>query len=129
MTFHVNTNVPDEFRRFCIVGSHGMAEGDFVRNYLRIHQTPSGALLVDRSRYQGSELGMHYGGEERMAADIVRYLRAEGPLPVSVYDALESGLTAIKIDDARRTRSVIDLTETWRRFDEARAGNTAPPLA
>jgi len=65
---------------------------------------------------------MHYGGEERMAADILRYLRHEGPLPVSVYEALEAGLTAIRIDDARRTRSVIDLTETWQRFDAARAG-------
>jgi predicted dehydrogenase len=125
MAFHVNMNVPDEFRRFCIIGSHGMAEGDFVRNYFRIYQTPSGRLLLDRSRYQGSELGMHYGGEERMAADILRYLRHEGPLPVSVHEALEAGLTAIKIDDARRTRTVIDLTETWKRFDAARAGDSA----
>jgi predicted dehydrogenase len=125
LAFHVNMNVPDEYRRFCIIGSHGMAEGDFVRNYFRIHQTPSGQLLLERSRYQRTELGMHYGGEERMAADILRYLRNEGPLPVSVYEALESGLTAIRIDDARRTRSVIDLAETWQRFDAARAGTAA----
>jgi predicted dehydrogenase len=126
MTFHTNINVPDEFRRFCIIGSHGMAEGDFVRNFLRIHETPSGALLVERSCYERTELGMHYGGEERMVADILRYIRNEGPLPVSVHDALEAGLTAMKIDEARRTRSVIDLAETWRRFDEARGANGAP---
>ena len=122
LAFHVNINVPDEFRRFCVIGSHGMAEGDFVRNFFRIHQTPSGKLLLERSSYEGTELGMHYGGEERMVADILRYLRNEGPLPVSVYEALEAGLTAIKIDDARRSRSVIDLVETWQRFDAARAG-------
>ncbi len=125
MAFHLNMNVPDEFRRFCIVGSHGMAEGDFVRNYFQIHETPSGRLLLEGSQYQGSELGMHYGGEERMAADLIRYLRNQGPLPVSVYEALEAGLTAIKIDDARRTKSVIDLTETWQRFNAARAGDPA----
>jgi hypothetical protein len=122
MAFHTNMNVPDFFRRFCVVGSHGMAEGDFIRNTLRIHATPSGRLLLDRASYHRTELGIHYGGDERMAADICGHLRDGRALPVSVYDALEAGLTAIKIDDARRTRSLIDLTETWRMFDDARAG-------
>jgi predicted dehydrogenase len=122
LAFHANMNVPDFFRRFCVMGSHGMAEGDFIRNYLRIHQTPSGRLLQDNSHYHRTELGVHYGGDERMAADICGHLRDGRKLPVSVYDALESGLTAMKIDDARRSRKLIDLTETWQRFDAARAG-------
>ena len=36
LAFHTNLNVPDEHRRFCIMGTHGMAEGDFVRGFLRI---------------------------------------------------------------------------------------------
>jgi hypothetical protein len=52
---------------------------------------------------------------ERVAAHMI----SEKPLSVSVIDALEAGLTAIKIDEARRSRSVVDLTETWQRFDSA----------
>jgi predicted dehydrogenase len=38
MNFHTNLNVPDQFRRFAIMGSRGMAEGDFVRGYLDVHE-------------------------------------------------------------------------------------------
>jgi hypothetical protein len=57
-----------------------------------------------------------------MAADELANVRHGAPLPVSVYDALEAGLTAIKIDEARRSRTMIDLTETWARFDAAKLG-------
>ena len=40
MTFHTNLNVPDDFRRFAVIGAKGMAEGDFVRNYLPRHRRP-----------------------------------------------------------------------------------------
>ncbi len=33
MNFHTNLNVPDQFRRFAIMGSRGMAEGDFIRGF------------------------------------------------------------------------------------------------
>ena len=36
LAFHTNLNTPDEHRRFCVMGTHGMAEGDFVRGYLKI---------------------------------------------------------------------------------------------
>ncbi len=120
LAFHANMNVPDFFRRFCVIGSHGMAEGDFIRNYLKLHSTPAGELLLDRAAYHRTEFGVHYGGDERMASDICGHLRDGRDLPVSVYDALEAGLTAIKIDDARRTGQLLDLTETWSKFDEAR---------
>jgi predicted dehydrogenase len=122
LAFHANMNVPDFFRRFCVVGSHGMAEGDFIRNYLRIHATPSGECVLDRESYARTTFGVHYGGDERMAADVLANVRHGAPLPVSVYDALEAGLTAIKIDEARRSRTMIDLTETWARFDAAKLG-------
>jgi len=38
-------------------------------------------------------------------------------------DALEAGLTAIKIDEARKTRSVVDMRESWLTFD-ANLGKT-----
>jgi predicted dehydrogenase len=120
LAFHANMNVPDFFRRFCVVGATGMAEGDFIRNYLKIHETPSGKLVLDQSSYHRTEFGIHYGGDERMAADICGHLQDGRTLPVSVYDALEAGLTAIKIDDSRRQHRMLDLTETWQHFDAAR---------
>ena len=125
MTFHTNTNVPDQFRRFCIVGSKGMAEGDFIRNYFKVHDAVTGEKRIDTSYYT-SGLSEHYGADEKMARDIAAHLQTGAPLPVSVVDALEAGLTAIKIDEARLRRTLLDLTETWEKFDAALAGHPAP---
>ncbi len=117
MAFHANLNVPNQFRRFCVVGSKGTAEGDFVRNYFSVHAASTGQVLCER-KYAGDESD-HYGADDQMAADITKNLLHGDPLPVGVLDALEAGLTAIKIDEARRERKLIDLTETWARFDAA----------
>ncbi|MGJ4854633.1 Gfo/Idh/MocA family protein [Labrys sp. La1] len=121
LNFHTNINVPDQFRRFCVIGSKGMAEGDFVRNYFRVHDARTSEKLVDKT-YEMTELSAHYGADEQMAADIGKHLIEGAPLPVSVVDALAAGLTAIKMDEARASRAVLDLTDSWRRFDEALTG-------
>ena len=124
MTFHTNLNVPDQFRRFCVVGSKGMAEGDFVRNFYKVHDARTSRKITDVT-YQVSELSEHYGADELMAADVSNHMLHDKPLPVSVVDALEAGLLAITLDEARRTRSVIDMASIWLRFDAALHGQIA----
>ena len=116
LCFHTNMNVPDEFRRFAVVGSKGMAEGDFIRNFFKLTDAKSRETLEDKS-YQGSDLSVHYGADEQMIADIFAHMRDGAPLPVSILDGLAAGLTAIKLDEARQSRQVIDLTSMWARFD------------
>lgn len=118
MAFHTNLNVPDEHRRFMIVGARGMAEGDFMRGFLRVTDARTNDVLFDRDY---SELGGgqgHYGADEMMCADITAYLREEtDALPVSTGDALVAGIAALAIDDARTTGRVVDLSETWKTYD------------
>jgi predicted dehydrogenase len=128
LCFHTNLNVPDEYRRFAVMGAKGMAEGDFVRNFFKVHDARTGTRLVD-TVYTVSELSAHYGADEQMAADIAKHLVDGSPLPVSVVDALEAGLLALAMDDGRRSRSVIDMANTWARFDAALAGDVADHVA
>lgn len=118
LTFHTNLNVPDDFRRFAVMGAKGMAEGDFVRNFFRVTDSRTSERLKDEV-YQASSLSAHYGADEQMAEDILKHLVDGAPLPVSVVDALEAGLLALTMDEAMRTRSVIDMTPIWQRFDAA----------
>mgnify|MGYP001172750816 CR=1 FL=1 len=118
LTFHTNMNVPDDFRRFAVMGARGMAEGDFIRNYFRVTDSRTSQRLADKT-YQTSELSQHYGADEQMAEDILRHCLEGAPLPVSVTDALEAGLLAISIDEAMKTRTVVDMTPIWQRFDAA----------
>lgn len=122
LCFHTNMNVPDEFRRFAVIGSKGMAEGDFIRNFFKLTDAKSRETLEDKS-YQGSDLSVHYGADEQMIADIFAHLREGTPLPVSILDGLAAGLTAIKLDEARQSRQVIDLTSMWARFDNFNFSN------
>ncbi len=116
LCFHTNLNVPDEYRRFAVMGSKGMAEGDFVRNFFRVHDAYTGKKTTDKS-YVASGMSVHYGADEQMIGDIFGHLVDGRRLPVSIVDGLAAGLTAIKMDEARARRQVIDLTETWRQFD------------
>lgn len=116
LCFHTNINVPDEFRRFAVMGTKGMAEGDFVRNYFKVHDALTSKRLVDIPKFEGAMHG-HYGADEAIARDLTAHFETNAPLPVSVLDALEAGITAIKMDEARENGTVVDLTETWEKFD------------
>ncbi len=118
MNFHTNLNVPDQYRRFAIMGSRGMAEGDFIRGYLDIHEVLSGNKVVE-NKYAATKLSQHYGADEQMAADLLAHVRTGQHLPVSTLNALEAGILALAMDEARLKRTLVDLRPVWDKFDEA----------
>ena len=117
MAFHTNLNVADEYRRFAVMGTRGMAEGDFVRNRFKVTESDSYRTLMDASVIEGQTAGHHYGADDAMARDIFAFIDDGVPLKVTVLDALEAGLTALKLDEAMAARQVLDLNEDWQRFD------------
>jgi predicted dehydrogenase len=119
LAFHTNLNVPDEHRRFCILGTHGMAEGDFVRGFLKVTRR-DGSVFADHDYTAGDHpaTGNHYGADNLMCRDIAAFLRQETEsLPVGILDAMEAGIAALALDEARITGRMIDLTGTWARLD------------
>jgi predicted dehydrogenase len=118
MNFHTNINVPDQFRRFAVMGSRGMAEGDFIRGYLDVHEMLTGRKVIE-NKYAATELSQHYGADEQMAADVIAHVNTGIALPVSTLNALEAGILALSMDEARMKRAVVDLRPIWDKFDEA----------
>ncbi|MBT9385210.1 Gfo/Idh/MocA family oxidoreductase [Pseudooceanicola sp. CBS1P-1] len=116
MTFHTNMNVPDEFRHFAVMGSRGMAEGDFIRNTFKLTDAFTAETLSENA-HVGPSRANHYGADDAMARDIAAWIDDGVPLKVTVLDALEAGLTALAMDRARVSRSVVDMTPLWERFD------------
>ncbi|WP_281985246.1 Gfo/Idh/MocA family protein [Thalassorhabdomicrobium marinisediminis] len=119
LAFHTNLNVPDEHRRFCVMGTHGMAEGDFVRGYLKA-TARDGTVLADHdySQMDSARASAHYGADHMMVDDIAAFLRGEADsLPVGVVDALEAGLVAMALDEARISGGMVDLAPVWAEFD------------
>ena len=63
-------------------------------------------------------MGAHYGADTLMCRDITAYLRGEAQgLPVSILDAMEAGIAAMALDQARISGQIVDLTDTWARLD------------
>lgn len=120
LAFHTNLNVPDEHRRFCVMGTLGMAEGDFVRGHLKATARDGSVIAAhEYTHMAAARASSHYGADHMMVDDIVAFLRGEADaLPVGVVDALEAGLVAMALDEARISGGMIDLTPTWRAFDE-----------
>lgn len=119
LAFHTNLNAPDEHRRFCIFGTYAMAEGDFVRGGLKV-TARDGTVIAehDYTRIDAARRGAHYGADHLMVEHIARFLIGEeASLPVGVVDALEAGIAALALDQARLTGQVVDLAETWAQFD------------
>ena len=63
-------------------------------------------------------MGAHYGADELMCRDIAKFLRGEvSGLPVSVLDAMEAGIAALGLDQARQSGTVVDLSPIWTQLD------------
>ena len=120
LAFHTNMRVPDEFRRFAVIGTNGMVEGDFVRGFLKAHDQQNNVVLEeDYGAAFGKEKG-HYGADNLMLKDINQHLinSEKINLPVGVKDCIEAGLIAMKIDESRKTGKIIDLTSSWSSLDK-----------
>ena len=118
LAFHTNMRVPDEFRRFAVIGTEGMIEGDFVRGFLKAHDNKNNVVLDEN---YGAAFGMikgHYGADSLMLKDINDHLiNSSSALPVRVIDCMEAGLVAMKIDESRKNGKIVDLTSTWDKID------------
>ena len=88
-----------------------------IRNRLLLYKNN---ILIgeDYGAAFGKEIKGHYGADNLMAKDINEYLiNNKTKLPVGVIECMEAGIVAMKIDEARNTGKVIDLSETWNKFD------------
>lgn len=112
LAFHTNLKVPEEHRRFCAIHTHGMAEGDFVRGYLKVTKRGGSiAFEADYTDQDSAKASAHYGADHMMIEDIVAFRRRElDQLPSGVVDALEAGIAALALDEARESGQVVDLS-------------------
>ncbi|MBS1165476.1 MAG: Gfo/Idh/MocA family oxidoreductase [Proteobacteria bacterium] len=124
LAFHTNLNVPDDYRHFCVIGAKGMAEGDFVRGFLKVHRAIDSEKLIANSYEAPSAKSQHYGADEQMAADVIAHVTEGAPLPVSALDAIEAGILALAMDEARIAHKVVDLAPVWVTYDACLNGTT-----
>ena len=58
-----------------------------------------------------------------MAEDVIAFVQTGAKQPVSAIDALEAGILALAMDEARLARKVVDLKPVWEKFDACLHGS------
>ncbi len=121
LSFHSNSHVALQERRWYIAGANGTMLADLVRNRLMIRPALD-RRKPERIDYATRTSDNHNGADQAMAIDLLAALDGERAFPVTPRDSLEAGLTVMAIDEASATRRMVDCAPMWAAFDEALAG-------
>lgn len=126
LSFHSNSHVGLQERRWYIAGAKATLIADLVRNKLLIRP------VLDRGAPERIDFNTrtsdgHNGADQEMGRDLLATLETGAPFPVTPEDSMEAGLTVMAIDQAMAEGRVIDCAPLWAAYDAARKG--APTLA
>ncbi|MGA2953569.1 MAG: hypothetical protein ABSD80_15190, partial [Caulobacteraceae bacterium] len=120
LSFHSNSHVALQERRWYLTGTDGTLLADLVRNKLMIR----GALdrkKPERLDFATRTADLHNGADQAMALDLKATLEAGAAFPVTPWESIEAGLTVMAIDEAAASGEVVDLRPWWTELDAARS--------
>ena len=121
LSFHANSHVALQERRWYLAGTDGTLVADLVRNRLTFRRT------LARGRPEKMEFGHltddnHNGADQAMARDLKATLETGATFPVTPADSLVAGLTVMAIDQAMDEGRVVDCGPVWAAYDSAASG-------
>jgi predicted dehydrogenase len=118
LSFHSNSHVSLQERRWYIAGTKATLLADLVRNRLMIRPAMSRGK-PERLEWNERTDDNHNGADQAMARDLLATLETGAAFPVTPYESMEAGLTVMAIDRAMQTRSVVDCAPMWADYDAA----------
>ena len=118
LSFHSNSHVSLQERRWYVSGTRGTLLADLVRNKLMIRPALD-RRKPERIDFATRTADNHNGADQAMAIDLLATIEGERPFPVTPRDSLEAGLTVMAIDEAAATGQMIDCAPMWAEFDAA----------
>jgi predicted dehydrogenase len=118
LSFHANSHVSLQERRWYIAGTEGTLLADLVRNKLMVRPAMSRSK-PERLEWSERTGDNHNGADQAMARDLLATLESGAAFPVTPYDSMEAGLTVMAIDRAMQTKSVVDCAPMWADYDAA----------
>ena len=119
LSFHANSHVSLQERRWYVAGTHGTLIADLVRNKLMIRPA-LGRGTPERIDFHIRTDDNHNGADQAMATDLLAALEGRAAFPVTPRDSLEAGLTVMAIDEAQASGETVDCRPMWEKFDAAR---------
>ena len=124
LSFHANSHVALQERRWYVAGTNGTLLADLVRNKLMVRR------VLDRSKPERIDFANrtddnHNGADQAMARDLLATLETGAAFPVTPYESMEAGLTVMAIDRAMTGGGHLECAPMWAAYDAACAGEGA----
>ena len=116
LSFHSNSHVSLQERRWYVAGTEGTLIADLVRNKLLFRPALSTAK-PERMAWDERSDDNHNGADQAMARDLLATLEHGAAFPVTPFESLEAGLTVMAIDRAMESKSVVDCASMWAAYD------------
>jgi len=119
LSFHSNSHVALQERRWYVAGTDGTLIADLVRNKLMVRPALD-RRKPERIDFAVRTADLHNGADQAMALDLKASVEDGQAFPVTARDSMEAGLTVMAIDEAANTGEVVDCAPMWAEFDAAR---------
>jgi predicted dehydrogenase len=121
LSFHANSHVALQERRWYVAGTNGTLLADLVRNKLMVRR------VLDRGKPERIDFATrtddnHNGADQAMARDLLATLATGARFPVTPYESMEAGLTVMAIDRAMIGGGHLECAPMWAAYDAACAG-------
>jgi predicted dehydrogenase len=118
LSFHSNSHVSLQERRWYLAGTEGTLIADLVRNRL-MSRAAHDRGKPERIDYGGRTADSHNGADQAMARDLLAALEGRAVFPVTPFESVEAGLTVMAIDRAMRDGRMVDCGPIWADYDRA----------
>jgi predicted dehydrogenase len=116
LSFHSNSHVGLQERRWFIAGTEGTLIADLVRNKMMVRRVLD-RRKPERLDWAGRTDDNHNGADQAMAVDLKAALEGSAQFPVTPYESMEAGLTVMAIDKAMLGAQLVDCSQMWARYD------------
>ncbi|HEY2177144.1 MAG TPA: Gfo/Idh/MocA family oxidoreductase [Caulobacteraceae bacterium] len=118
LSFHSNSHVALQERRWYLAGTGGTLIADLVRNKLMVRRAMDKGK-PERINFAGRTDDLHNGADQAMASDLLATLTEGRPFPVTPLESMEAGLTVMAIDEAAASGQTVYCAPVWAALDEA----------
>jgi predicted dehydrogenase len=119
LSFHSNSHVALQERRWYIAGTEGTLLADLVRNKMMVRRVLD-RRKPDRLQWNERTEDSHNGADQAMAKDLRAALEGKAAFPVTPFESMEAGLTVMAIDKAMTEGRMVDCAPMWADYDAAR---------
>jgi predicted dehydrogenase len=120
VSFHSNSHVALQERRWYLAGTRGTLLADLVRNKLMVRPALD-RRKPERIDFASRTDDLHNGADQAMALDLLAALSGEKAFPVTPKESMEAGLTVMAIDEGAARGAVMEMAPLWADLDAALA--------